>query len=345
MEEIVRRLRKANSKTVALLKEGMSKYRLTEADEDEEESNPFDLDIPDSDEEETDSQEEFAPEDSGEEEERGDNENSPSPPASHSSSPSIGSVEDDEEGDAEVTEPEDEDALGKDTEKANVNPLDNDYAVNYKMGDEVVLSYSDGTNSKLKGTVDGYDAEGFYRIKWASGLTTSGITDIALNDLVSHNTNECICGSSHFVNEGNYVVCDTCGRRIRENIDQLTKLDKSRPKGKRMIRSEAHPISTAVKPSIGESIRRALSAPLREDEDYEEDYSVFDTLKDELDNQFWTRKDELVSDIESLGFIVDEIDDEYVIISHEDDEENVMQVPIGGTSRTMNLDFRRSRML
>lgn len=98
------------------------------------------------------------------------------------------------------------------------NPLDNKYAVHHTIGDDVVLVYADGSNSELSGVVDGYDIEGFYRVKWSNGMTTNGITDIALADLIKKTTeNKCVCGHTQFVTEGAYVVCDRCGRRINES--------------------------------------------------------------------------------------------------------------------------------
>lgn len=183
-----------------------------------------------------------------------------------------------EESEESEEEESSEEKDSSEEERYNVNPLDNPYAVRYTIGDEIVVSYSNGTRTKLGGVVDGYDKEGFYRIRWNNGLTTNGITDLALLDAVKHvEESVCICGSKDFITENSDIVCDKCGRSIRgskdveESTDVLTIADKSRPKGKKLIRSEAHPISTATasadivesedspKLSIEGSIRKAFS--------------------------------------------------------------------------------------
>lgn len=229
------------------------------------------------------------------------------------------------------------------------NPLDNQYAVKFTLGSDVSLRFEGAKNKDVReGVVDGYDAEGFYRVKWSDGTTTNGLTDIALDELVykKAKVEECVCGSSKFVNEGKSLICDKCGRKINESKeDPLMLADKSRPKGKRMIRSEAHPVSTAVKPSIAEAIRNAMKGnKINEADDIEEE-DVFSRLRDELSNEFWTREDEMIRDIEELGYTVEDSNKEYLIVSSDEDEENVYQVFIGGTSRTMTLDFDRSRVI
>ena len=324
-----------------------------------------------------------------------------------------------------------EDTTSEEEQRYNVNPLDNPYAVRYTIGDEIVVSYSNGTRTKLGGVVDGYDKEGFYRIRWSNGLTTNGITDLALLDTVKHvEESVCICGSKEFITEDSEIICDKCGRGIRESksvneskaynvryqydgdalsdyatnviivaespesalsiakeklpdgrhfeidgeynsveefkskypksnydiidesTDTLTLADKSRPKGKRLIRSEAHPISTATasadivesegssKLSIEDSIRKAFSKKKTINESGEYD---LEKLRNKLEGEFWTRLPELVEDIEDLGYEVLDSNNEYVIVSWEDDKE--LQIYIGGTSRTMTLDFDRSRIL
>ena len=174
-------------------------------------------------------------------------------------------------------------------------------------------------------------------------MTTNGITDLALSDLITtkHESEKCVCGSTKFVNEDKYLVCDKCGRRIRESTDPLTLADKSRPKGKKLIRSEAHPTSTVLKPPISESIRKAFKRSMKESN--EEDIAFY-KLK-ELEGGFWTRLPELKEDIEDLGYTVDEINQEYVVVSTTDDEDKDygLLVPITGTSRTMTLDLDRAR--
>lgn len=100
------------------------------------------------------------------------------------------------------------------------NPLKNPYATHFTMGDNVTLTYTDGTNANLKGVVDGFDPEGFYKIKWDDGKITNGITDIALADLIEKQVlpvkeGKCICGSTHFLKEGKYIICDNCGRQLQ----------------------------------------------------------------------------------------------------------------------------------
>ncbi len=313
-EEIVRRLRNRSKKDLDFLKESLNNnHHLSEAENDEEEK---DTDIQEPEEELDDTPKDEPEEDAHEEDEYVDPE---------------GEVEDDSESN------EDEDS------NEYVNPLDNAYAVKHTIGDEVLLAYSNGTNSKLKGEIDGYDKEGFYRVKWSNGLTTNGITDLALSDLITtkHESEKCVCGSTKFVNEGKYLVCDKCGRSIRESNDPLTLADKSRPKGKNLIRSEAHPTSTVLRPPISESIRKAFKRSMKESN--EEDIAFY-KLK-ELEGEFWTRLPELKEDIEDLGYTVDEINQEYVVVSTTDDEDKDygLLVPITGTSRTMTLDLDRAR--
>ena len=316
-EEIVRRLRNRSRKELDFLKESMNNHSINEDDEEdikdpeeekdnEEDTSADNTDVEDAPEEEENTEDDFVDPDGDTEEENTENE------------------EDDNE---------------------YVNPLDNSYAVKHTIGDEVLLAYANGTNSKLKGEIDGYDKEGFYRIKWSNGLTTNGITDLALSDLVSKkHENTCVCGSTDFIKEGKEVVCDKCGRKIRESTDPLTLADKSRPKDKKLIRSEAHPASTVLKPPISEAIRKAFknsSSSLKESIDEDD---VFYKLK-ELEREFWSRLPELKEDIEDLGYTVDEINQEYVVVSAVDDEDNDygLLIPIDGTSRTMTLDLDRAR--
>lgn len=225
------------------------------------------------------------------------------------------------------------------------NPLDNHYATKFTLGDEVTMTYNTGATSGLKGTIEGYDVEGFYRVKWESGKITNGLTDTALASLVNKSVAEsvCVCGHKDFITEGKYIVCDRCGRRIRESLDNLTVLDKERPKGKRMIRSVPHPISTAIRPDISETIRSAVKSKKLLNEESENDN--FDSLR-QLDGDFWTRLPELISDIEDLGYTVVDSNAEYIVVEYYDDyrdEVDTLQIPLGGTSRTITLDFSRAR--
>lgn len=236
MDEIVRRLRKFNH--TEELKESMNLDYLLEKDgedEDEEEVNPEET--PD-----TESPED-APVDEEVPEEDEPERNIPIP----------GFSDDEGEGEEEITPDNLGDATPEDNE--HKNPLDNNYAVNFRLGQEVLLAYDDGTKSELGGTIEGYDAEGFYRIRWKNGKITEGFTDISIRDLVDNvgESLKCVCGNSEFINESNQIVCDCCGRVLKESSNPLELADKKRPKGKKLIRSEAHPISTAIKPEISES--------------------------------------------------------------------------------------------
>lgn len=231
-----------------------------------------------------------------------------------------------------------------DNKKEYINPLDNPYAVKHGLGDHVVLSYINGkSKNALEGTVEGYDPEGFYKVKWSDGSTTNGITDIAIADMIKKtNEDKCICGCKDLVTEGKYIICDDCGRVIRESASLLQDLDKSRPKGKRMIRSEMHPISTAVKPSIAESIKKALKKDhaINESEDTEDEIlEDFLSNIDSLEGEFWTRIPELISAIEELGYEVEESNNDYIIVV--DGEDHEFRLPIAGTSRTFYIDYEK----
>lgn len=339
-DEIVRRLL-SNKKSNILFESNSDskKYKdLLEAPEDEE----------DVDDEDAESEEDLDPgmpdeEDSDFQDSEIDN------PLLKKHNPKFTPPSDDEEVDSEEADSNPQPKPKPEAENSN-NPLDNPYAVGYTMGDSVVLSYNDGTNSEMEGTIEGYDKEGFYRVKWNNGLLTNGMTDAAIASLIDHqDENKCICGSDHIVAEGKSLVCDKCGRVIKESID-LPDADKTR---KKKIRSEVHPMSTSIpecdnpKRSIRDSIRDAFKKKVNEDWDDEEgeDEDVFARLRSNLDREFWTRLPELVSDIEDLGYDVYEANAEYVVVAAEDDEgeEQQLYIPIGGTSRTMTLDFDRAR--
>lgn len=267
------------------------------------------------------------------------------PSSSHSPLPSHASEDVPEEPEIEEV-PEEKPDRKEQAPEGYDNPLDNPYAVKFTLGDDILLSHTGATIEPRKGVVDGYDTEGFYRVKWSDGSTTNGLTDIALAELVEvpQRESKCPCGCKEFVEENHNLLCDRCGR-ILESSDPLMLADKSRPKGKRMIRSEAHPISTAVKPSIAENIRKALRGEkLIEEDDLENEEKAFSRLK-KLDGEFWTRQQELTADIEELGYQIEEINTEYVVVSSDEDEDNVYKIPIVGTSRTMNLDLDKAYMI
>lgn len=76
----------------------------------------------------------------------------------------------------------------------------------------------------------------------------------------------------------------------------------------------------------------------------EQFYSLYDKLNDD----FWTRKDELKQDIEEINYpeySVEELNDEYVIVTDPEDDMHALQIFNGGTERTYVLDFDRIRYL
>lgn len=338
-EEIVRRLMQHKDKS--FLKESMNiQHRLLEAEDDEEEE--LDTEIVD---------DEFDPDEEFEEPEVEDEvddapKKRPTPPSFDDDEVDMDSESGSGDEDTPASELDIEDHTGD-----NTNPLDNIYAVNYQIGEEVTVGYTNGTSTGLAGTIDGYDEEGFYRIKWENGLTTNGISDLALLDKVDGlKENKCVCGCSEFVNEDKELVCDRCGRKMKESFDILTLADKSRPKGKKLIRSIPHEMSTADRPNIpdiSEAIKSALSGSKINEEEEEFDEGLFDKLIDELQGQFWTKLPELQEDISDLGYGVDDINGEYVVVYAEDEEgeEHQLMIPIGGTARTITLDFSKSKEL
>lgn len=74
----------------------------------------------------------------------------------------------------------------------------------------------------------------------------------------------------------------------------------------------------------------------------------FYSLYDELNGEFWTRKYELEQDIEKINnhkYSVEELNDEYVIITDAEDNMHALQIFNGGTERTYVLDFDHIRYL
>ena len=74
----------------------------------------------------------------------------------------------------------------------------------------------------------------------------------------------------------------------------------------------------------------------------------FYSLYDKLNGDFWTRKDELKQDIEEINdpeYSVEELNDEYVIVTDPEDDMHALQIFNGGTERTYTLDFDRIRYL
>ena len=74
----------------------------------------------------------------------------------------------------------------------------------------------------------------------------------------------------------------------------------------------------------------------------------FYSLYDKLNGDFWTRKDELKQDIDEINdpkYSVEELNDEYVIVTDPEDDMHALQIFNGGTERTYTLDFDRIRYL
>jgi len=142
-------------------------------------------------------------------------------------------IDSDEKDDKPILpKPDEKDDLGK-------NPLDNVYAVNYTIGDPVVLVYTDNRKSKLTAVIDGYDKQGFYILKWGNNKRTPGVTDTMISSIVQNqeSTMECICGSKNIIKENNNLVCDDCGRLIDD-------------KRKSPMKSVLGPVNTGNKPNI-----------------------------------------------------------------------------------------------
>lgn len=336
-EEIVRRLRSRCQESLRMIKDSLP----ADGEVEEEEDDISDEDTP---EEDVDTTEEDTSEDEVDPDKQDTApEQGPMPRRSEGGRASSSGEEDTTD---EVPEEDPSDELDSGGGKDNVNPLDNQYAVKFALGEKVAIAYANGTATDAEAVIEGYDKEGFYRIKLPDGMVINGLTDISLTSLVKGtNESKCICGSHHFVNEGKSVVCDTCGRVIKEN-SQLTILSKEKSKEKNIIRPVLHPVSTANKPNISENIRKAFSRKksLKEDEEMETD--AFQELRNSLEGEFWTRLPEIVADIEELGYDVLEANGEYIVVAPKDeDDDSQMQIPLGGTARTMTLDFRKAEIV
>ena len=382
-------------------------YPINEADEDEDDLEDEDLDIDDtSQEDESIDDEEYS--DYEDEDTPGPEENIP---LSRSSRGSSREVDGDHSEEDIPPEDEEEPVEEEEPEQTHPNPLENDYAIRFQIGDDVVVSYAKGSQSEMKAMIDGYDKDGFYRIRWADGMTSNGFTDAALAQPASRATeNVCVCGGSKFIREGKDIICDHCGRVKNRSISKIYK--------------KPHDITTAVKPDISEAIRRAFrqNVSLNEEDhggytkvsrksvldsdgfytDYtwyispedthvfifgdEDIYSPedgnydFETDSEEeaeewfdsfrgfedveetvvqpeskrsdffplhkLKGEFWSTLDDMIQDIEALGFSVVDYNDEYVVVTDDratDDEE--MQIPLGGTLRTKILDFDKASIV
>lgn len=74
----------------------------------------------------------------------------------------------------------------------------------------------------------------------------------------------------------------------------------------------------------------------------------FYLLYDKLNGEFWTRKDELKQDIEEIDdpeYTVEELNDEYVVVTDPEDDMHGLQIFNGGTERTYVLDFNHIRYI
>lgn len=61
--------------------------------------------------------------------------------------------------------------------------------------------------------------------------------------------------------------------------------------------------------------------------------TMLSKLYDLENGNFWTVLEELVEEIEEIGFTVDEANREYIVVSNDDDE--AFQLLLGGTERTI----------
>ena len=163
--------------------------------------------------------------------------------------------EDEVEDKDEEEEPDKKLSL-KEEDKDVKNPLDNPYAVSFEIGQRVTLVYTDGSSTSVDATIEGYDKEGFYRVRLDSGLTISGLTDLCLVEYVSSNLHEgsrsCVCGHSKFVEEDGVLVCDYCGRPIDEGDDMSILEISPRQYTRKKIKSILNKMSTGDKPDIND---------------------------------------------------------------------------------------------
>ena len=122
-------------------------------------------------------------------------------------------------------------------------------------------------------------------------------------------------------------------------------------------------IKESQKSNIKESRKsKSIKEDIEDDDYYDEDEDEDDennnypknlpeqfySLYDKLNGDFWTRKDELKQDIEEINdpeYSVEELNDEYVIVTDPEDDMHALQIFNGGTERTYVLDFDRIRYL
>lgn len=56
---------------------------------------------------------------------------------------------------------------------------------------------------------------------------------------------------------------------------------------------------------------------------------------EELKNKFWTDKNEMVEELKELGYDVLELNDEYITIEDEDEEQTTLNLIIAGSTITI----------
>lgn len=180
--------------------------------------------------------------------EEGSESDEPSPDGGDAPSHSMPSSSSPSNPSMDEPESEEEPVVREPVEDENPNPLDNTYAVQFEIGDQVTLAYSNGTKENgLTGSIEGYDKEGFYRVKWSDGSTTNGFTDIALSGLATRvKESVCICGGKKFVTEGKSLICDDCGRRVGASARRKSE----------KIRGEHIPVSTSMEEAILSAFKR-----------------------------------------------------------------------------------------
>ena len=143
---------------------------------------------------------------------------------------------------------------------------------------------------------------------------------------------------------------------IEQNLDEFMEHDED---GWTMYAA----IKESQKSNIKESRKsKSIKEDIEDDDYYDEDEDEDDennnypknlpeqfySLYDKLNGDFWTRKDELKQDIEEINdpeYSVEELNDEYVIVTDPEDDMHALQIFNGGTERTYVLDFDRIRYL
>lgn len=67
---------------------------------------------------------------------------------------------------------------------------------------------------------------------------------------------------------------------------------------------------------------------------------MIEKILEDMKNEFWTQLEELVHDVEeATGAFAEDWCHEYVVISHEEDGEDVQtEIRLGGTGRTITIE-------